>query len=47
MCNLWDTLTQHAADLLCESLGHSKAKTGKGIGWFIQGQLYSVWYSIY
>ena len=40
MCNRWDKLTQHAANLLCESLGHSKAKTGNGIGWFTQGQFF-------
>ena len=34
------TITQHAADLLCQSLGFRKAEEGKGIGWFNQGEVY-------
>ena len=31
-------LNQHAANLLCQSLGHAKAEEGKGIGWFNKGE---------
>ena len=39
MCNLFDTIDQHAADLLCQSLGYSNAEKGNGTGWFNQGKL--------
>ena len=42
MCDRRDNITQHAADLLCQSLDQkfSKAKTGKGIGWFNQSKFF-------
>ena len=40
MCNKFHTINQHAANLLCESVGLRKAKTGEGEegGWFIRGE---------
>ena len=39
MCDRRHNITQHAADLLCQSLGQfSKAKTGSGTGWFNRGE---------
>ena len=38
MCDKRYNITQHAADLLCQSLEFSKAKTGKGTGWFNRGE---------
>ena len=42
MCDNRNNITQHAADLLCQSLEQkfSKAKTGKGIGWFNQSKFF-------
>ena len=34
MCDRHNHINQHTANLLCQSLGFSEAKTGKGTGWF-------------
>ena len=37
LCDSSHTIDQHAANLLCQSLGFSKAKNGNGAGWFNRG----------
>ena len=34
ICDKRHDINQHTADLLCQSLGLSKAETGNGTGWF-------------
>merc|ERR1711990_1212821 len=34
LCDSPHTIDQNAANLLCESMGYSRAKTGNGTGWF-------------
>ena len=34
ICDKRDDINQHTADLLCQSLGFSKAENGKETGWF-------------
>ena len=37
LCDSSHTIDQHAANLLCESMGYSRAETGNGTGWFNRG----------
>lgn len=39
MCDRYNDIHQHEANLLCQSLGNSKAVTGNGTGWFMKGEL--------
>ena len=34
ICDKRGDINQHTADLLCQSLGFSKAETGNGTGWY-------------
>ena len=34
MCDRHKNINQHAANLLCKSIGFSEAKAGNGTGWF-------------
>ena len=40
LCDYARTLDQHAANLLCLSVGYSKAMEGNGTGWFHQGYFF-------
>lgn len=39
MCDRSKMMNQHTANLICQSLGHSKAETGEGTGWFQKGKI--------
>ena len=37
MCDRSEMMNQHTANLICESLGWSRAEPGNGTGWFQKG----------